>query len=493
MGLKVYKASAASRQYENVFFRSFQANLKAYFEQRHLDGVLIGFSEVPDSKNLWPDCILIAENRILIIDFKNFKDVEVRLPVSERFESDEWRTNVGKVVRGGGSINPFAQLKKQREKLESLLGSRSNDDVGGIGCLVVFHGDITLYGFIPGQYKAWFAVADGFSYLNTISDMLEVRTKHRNDPEALRQRYFEATEYIENIPIIDLEAYQKAEASSAELEKARSERDSAQQALEAQMQENQRLRRQGESVEEGIRLVKEKENLLNQKEADLKEAQEDFDAKRRAYEMAMAEVEKEAEKTKQEAEKTKQAQLKRDEAHEKRLKEEARARQMDAEYEKTRVSENRKKKQGTALIVLLAVFIISVIVIVVINLVKAESEKAKQREQAEQALIEDKKSGKTCISLDELADYVGTKNACVEYVVGDVSETKSTIYLNRVKNTDFATVIWKDRNLITAAEAKEKYLNKRVRVRGTIKYYDSAKYKYHEITLEDLSQIETLL
>lgn len=493
MGLKVYKDSAASRQYENTFFRQFQANLKNLFDQKGLDGVLIGFSEASGSESLWPDCILIAKNRLLIIDFKNFKGTEVRLPVNERFETDEWKTNVGAPVKGGSSINPFVQLKRQREKLEHRIGSRLNEDVGGIGCLVVFHGDIALYGSIPGRCEAWFAVADGFNYLDAISDMLEVRSKNPNEPEALRQKYFKtATEYVENLPTIDLEIYQQAKAANVELEKARSERDSARQALEAQMQENQRLRQRGESVEEGIRLVKEKENFLNQKEAELKTAQDDFNEKQRAYEMAMAEVKKETEKTKQETEKTKQAQLKRDEAREKRREEEARARQANTEYEKALVSEYRKKKQGAISLVLLAFFVVAVIIIIATNLIKARAEEARQREQAEQALIEDKKSGKTCIGLDELASYVGTKNACVEYVIGDISETKSTIYLNRVKNTDFAAVIWKDKNLITSAKAKETYLNKRVRVRGTIKYYDGTKYKYHEITIEDLSQIEIL-
>lgn len=60
------------------------------------------------------------------------------------------------------------------------------------------------------------------------------------------------------------------------------------------------------------------------------------------------------------------------------------------------------------------------------------------------------------------------------------------------KNNDFAAIVRKEKNILTVAQAKEKYLNRRVRVRGTIKYYDSAKYKYHEIIVDDLSQIEVL-
>ena len=307
----------------------------------------------------------------------------------------------------------------------------------------------------------------------------------------LRQKYFEAEIYEENIPI-DLSEYESVQKSNVELEKVRRERDDAQAALERQINENQELRAQGKSVEEGIRLIKEKEAVLERKESELKDAQEDFGEKQRNYEIAMAEVEKEVEKTRQESEKTRQAELEFNAAREKRRQEEAKARRADVEYEATLVSEYRKKKTSTIFAVIIVAAIVVVIVALVIHFLRSDKEAREQAEQAEQALVEDKKSGKTCVGLGELAEYAGIKNVCVEYIVGNIADNDTWIYLNRVTNTDFAAIIRKEKNILTVVQAKDKYLNRRVRVRGTIKYYDSARYKYYEIIVDDLSQIEIL-
>ena len=189
----------------------------------------------------------------------------------------------------------------------------------------------------------------------------------------------------------------------------------------------------------------------------------------------------EIQKTKQEPEKTEQ--LKNSAKAEREKTKQALIRHQ--EFERV---EKRKKTLAVMLAMVFTVIIAGVVSLAVKDLVQ----KNEEREREEQSIINDKKSGKTCIELNELSEYVGEKNVCVEYIVGDISSNSYIIYLNRVKNTDFAAIIWKKDNIISLEEARAKYLNKRIRVRGKITYYDSEKYKYHQIEVNDLSQIEAL-
>lgn len=501
MSLKVYKASEANRQYENSFFRVFQATLRNLFEQQGLDGVLIGYPKVFGDDALKPDCVLVTKNRVVIVDFKNYADMEIYLPSEAEFESSAWRTSAGVVVKGGSDLNanPFAQLKKQRARLENLVGRRLNEDAGGVGCVVLFQGDVTIKGEVPRRHGNWFAVADEFNFGDVIFDMIDVRSREENDPESLRKEFFKANSYLEKVPVINPEAYALAEESNRKLEEARRERDAAKEEYEKQKRENQRLRERGDSVEEGIRKVREKEKLLAEKEAELEDAQAEFDEKRNAYEIAVADFEKEAEKakqaveaTKQAAERTKQTRLEREAERERTLQAQAQAKAAADELKRQELVERRKKIWGIFIGVFLVAAIVAAMGFSLAESARQEATREAERRAAAEAVIEDKKSGKTCVELDELAEYMGIPNVCVEYVVGDISSNSTWIYLNRTKNTDFAVLIRKEDGLISVADAKARFLNKRVRARGTIRYYDSEKYKYHEIIISDLSQVEVV-
>lgn len=493
MGLELYKDGAGSKVYENSFFRSFAATLKALFERQKLNGVLIGFSFVPEVDNFWPDCLLITENRIVIIDFKHCNSTNVHLPSEDRFESDSWGTDYGHVSAGSkNNANPFDQLKKQERRLTNKLGYIPNEDVQGVGCIVVFDSDIRIVGKIAGVCDGWFSVADCNSFGNAVYDMVDLRSKNKNDPEELRKKYFPASEYISNIPTIDLDKYISMEESSQEFDKLRDERDRIKQELDEQKKENKRMREDGQSVEEGIRRIKQKEEQLNKIENELKEQQKDFDEKKNAYDIAVKHFETEVEKTKQEEEKTKQAKANQDIERQKAKQEQARAKTAELEYEQNMKSEKRKSITAGVVLTIALIMILVAIILKITDMNSTADQNRREREEQEQALIEDKKAGKTCIEISELKDFVGTKNACVEFIVGDVADRSNSLYLNRTVNTDFAAVIWKSSNIIDYNTAKNMYLNKRIRVRGTITYYDTEKYKYHRIVVSDLSQIEIL-
>ncbi|MDR0957220.1 MAG: NERD domain-containing protein, partial [Candidatus Nomurabacteria bacterium] len=131
MCLEVYKGAEASRQYENGFFRQFASNLVSLFNDKNINGILVGFPNVRDNKYLKPDCVLITENRIVIIDFKNWEDVEIYLPKENDFETVNWKTSNNRVIEAGSkeNPNPFWQLYRQRNWLNDIVHVNEKRDV----------------------------------------------------------------------------------------------------------------------------------------------------------------------------------------------------------------------------------------------------------------------------------------------------------------------------------------------------------------------------
>ena len=62
----------ATKSYENSFFREFAKNLSQMFEKYNMDGLLVGNSECTVENRLQIDALLITQNVVCIIDFKNF-------------------------------------------------------------------------------------------------------------------------------------------------------------------------------------------------------------------------------------------------------------------------------------------------------------------------------------------------------------------------------------------------------------------------------------
>ena len=111
------RKGTASKNYENTFFREFAENLKNLFDKYSLDGILIANSECETEKRLQIDALLVTKNAVCIIDFKNFNGI-ITLPKNAKseFEFGRWTNQKGDIIKGGSSINPFVQLKNQKEK-----------------------------------------------------------------------------------------------------------------------------------------------------------------------------------------------------------------------------------------------------------------------------------------------------------------------------------------------------------------------------------------
>lgn len=171
----VVRKGKSSKSYENKFFRKISKELSQVFEQKQWNGILLGMPECVTREDLQIDCLLITENQIIILDFKDYSGI-LKLPTKENFRIGRWMMDGGVTVKGGSSPNPFCQLAKQRIKLVDELKNRINPfERKTISTVVLFQEKVEIIGEIPREFQAGFSIADPTDYLNKLVDMIDVR------------------------------------------------------------------------------------------------------------------------------------------------------------------------------------------------------------------------------------------------------------------------------------------------------------------------------
>ena len=174
----------AVRTYENTFFREFSKNLSKLFLEKNIDWLLIWNWFCEEDETLQIDALLICWNSISIIDFKNYWG-KIFLPNEYMFEHSIWKTNTNEIIKWWVSINPFVQLKKQKNKLIGLinnfliknLGEWEYIDPTHIKRIVCFQQNISLEWKIPWKNQLDFFITDNLSYKNLIEDIIAVNDK----------------------------------------------------------------------------------------------------------------------------------------------------------------------------------------------------------------------------------------------------------------------------------------------------------------------------
>lgn len=508
MGLRVYKGDWASRDYENEFFREFSSNLVELFKVKKLNGILVGHPKVPKNGYLKPDCVLITPNRLVIIDFKNHGG-KIWLPDENSFEDSPWRHD-DTIVEGGTSINPFEQLKKQRDWVEDLIGK---DTYGrfGIACVVCFQKDMTIMNKVPGKYQSWFSVTNSSQYTQRIQDILGVigAGKDKVDIDEIFS-YFDAEPYTDFVPIslAAIRSASEANERSAEAQKREYAAKKRVRELEKQLGEMQTEHQTTAKIRVELEKAKAAAVLAKQ-EAD--KAKDEFDEKKHSLDLATqaaikakaeakkAEAEKEKAKTEAETE-VRRAKLMADaeakkaklaaEAYAERAKivAESETKRADALREKARLeAKTAEKKNKVTLVVIAIITVIAAVALGSLFILSDSNSKREEKQKAEEAaqLEEDYKNGRKCIPVERAADFVG-HNVCVDYYVGYVNSNSYFIYLDNEKNGSFQIIIPKKSKLINVSDAKKNYLNKHIEVRGLIEEYNGA----YEIKVTDLGQIK---
>ena len=150
-------------------------------------------------------------------------------------------------------------------------------------------------------------------------------------------------------------------------------------------------------------------------------------------------------------------------------------------------AEDNRRNNKVKLIILITIVVLAItglFVGIFLNQQEQNKQAELERKQKEQ-IEEDYRSGRKCVPLERVSDFVGS-TVCVEYYVGYVNSNSYYIYLDKEKNGDFQAVIPTKSKIISVNEAKEKYLNRYIKVNGVVKRYNDS----YEIIVNDLDQIE---
>ena len=173
-----------SKNYENTFFREFARHLHKSFEDRGRSGLLIGSPFCEVDERLQIDALLITDQVVCIIDFKNFSG-KINLPNEKNFEMGMWSNETGDQIKGGSSINPFIQLKNQKRRfsevytksIKSNLADGDTLDCSHIVNVVCFQKEIELNREIPNSKELAFWIVDRINFIEKISDIIDVSDK----------------------------------------------------------------------------------------------------------------------------------------------------------------------------------------------------------------------------------------------------------------------------------------------------------------------------
>ena len=171
----------SSKSYENHFFRAMADKLAHIFQENNWDGLLIGMPQCKIREDLQIDCLLITEQQIVLIDFKNYSG-KVTLPTEQSFRYGQWMLQDGKMIKGGSAVNPYMQIGKQRKKfIQEVSRKLPRFCKNSVSTIVCFQHAIELIGQVPRQYEIGFSIADVTNYTERIIDFIDVMGGHRHN------------------------------------------------------------------------------------------------------------------------------------------------------------------------------------------------------------------------------------------------------------------------------------------------------------------------
>ncbi len=198
--LRILK-SPSSKFYENEFFRKMAIELSNTFALHQWDGILIGMPSCMTREDLQIDCLLITDSQIIIIDFKNYSG-KLKLPDEKDFAKNKWSMDEV-TVKGGSSINPYIQVRRQRKKfIEEMNKFFSTVHNSAIHTLVCFQDKVTIDGEIPRKYRLGFDIVDAFTYVHKIEDIVDILAEEATSflsddfQRIFMNELFKANEYI---------------------------------------------------------------------------------------------------------------------------------------------------------------------------------------------------------------------------------------------------------------------------------------------------------
>jgi hypothetical protein len=200
----------SSKSYENDFFRYLAAGLTAAFDRKGWGGLLMGMPASLAHENLQIDCLLITDDQIILIDFKNYSG-DLELPDAASFDYGRWMINGEIPVKGGSSSNPYKQIGKQRIKLIRMLERKVRVfDRTSVSTMVCFHRQVNIIGEVP-QRILGFDIVDSETVFNKIVDIVDVQAENRDylkpyNRLLFTEKLFTAPEYQISVTIETIES-----------------------------------------------------------------------------------------------------------------------------------------------------------------------------------------------------------------------------------------------------------------------------------------------
>jgi len=137
--------------------------LSKLFNDLKIEGLLIGSPVCEIDERLQIDALLITQNVVCIIDFKNYEG-KIILPDEKNFELGLWRSFNGEHIKGGAYINPYIQLKNQKAKFDNIFNNfiKSNLSPGDrlnpkhIVLILCFQKEVAIDKEIPKSKELFF-------------------------------------------------------------------------------------------------------------------------------------------------------------------------------------------------------------------------------------------------------------------------------------------------------------------------------------------------
>jgi len=175
MSFVAYLVSPFSHTHENEFFRYMVRELRQRFESSEGKVVLVGNATC---NNHEMDAIFIKSGQITVIEFKDYSG---KLEFSENNPWKIYKNNNLVFVRGGGTINPFHQVRAYRYSLTNFFKDKSSEIIQNkdverkweyINTVVAFSGFIEFEKeAIPPNVRKYFHIVDKSGLIDLLEDI----------------------------------------------------------------------------------------------------------------------------------------------------------------------------------------------------------------------------------------------------------------------------------------------------------------------------------
>lgn len=166
MSLLIFKVSDYNNTAEREQYRTICNHLKTLYSRTDDLCIFVANFEIYGSEL---DCIIIKNDAIIAVEFKNYGGKIIAT------ENGEWKTGDGTVIKGGARKSVYKQARINRSNLMNGLrdsGFIAPKNLRNISSLIIFNQPIELdMSGISGKVRSWLHVCDNEHFLEKVQDI----------------------------------------------------------------------------------------------------------------------------------------------------------------------------------------------------------------------------------------------------------------------------------------------------------------------------------